>query len=284
MSKQLILNKLLRNKDEKKFNEVLFLLPKKTKFKKGKIKLSQLERFLSNKYPLKIKINYYQNKNLYKNYSYKNFNKNNQINKDFIISNYKSKFDYPLSPKNNDFVSNKLLNNINQFNKTQNDNYKVLLPNINISRNLKKNFFQLKEKSFVFRRNLKEVKLRDLVLKEDNLNNDNYIIKKMKGNRYINSNSEWNIFKEKKKKDNKKDLLHKNKSINLKYNNDNSSEEKYKNGAERLKEFHKKKLNNYNILIEKMSKLTEDRKNVITKYLQLMKDNVEKNQEFNIEN
>jgi hypothetical protein len=203
---------------------------------------------------------------------YQNFRLNNY--------NYNKKIDSSVVPNTN------LINESNKLNKFTNNNMekeKIILPKINHKKSLPK------EMSYVGRRNLKEIKLHNLFLNDKNFDNYNEdIIKKRK---IHNVNSEWNMIT-RKKNNNYKDVIQEDMAFsdnnnsklsdaNHEKKNNSSSAEKYKNGAQRLKELRKQKLIEYNKLIKKFAIESENKKKVLKEYLELMKQNFENNEEFN---
>jgi len=180
-----------------------------------------------------------------------------------------------------------MLNSICNLNNSYNYNKPkvIVLPNIKSSKTTKRQLLQTKEKSTVIKRNLKEISLGDLLVNDESQTTNN------KKNKNCHSNSEWNLFKDNDKEKNNEihfeDLkfnhnYRKYTIINNEITNINKSvDEKYKNGAERLREIRKQKLIDCNKLIKQMAKETENKKNILNKYLLLMKQNFENSTEFN---
>ena len=150
------------NNKEDKFTNIEFILPKNIRInnnnenqKSFKLEESQNEIMIP-----KIKLNY-RMKDLNQNYYFNKNNKrkiNDMLNSPnkyhkYYIGNYRNMITSPLSPKNNNIkdisnsvnFSNKLLNNMHNFNKFLNNKSKVILPNINI-KNKKPLGIQKKEK------------------------------------------------------------------------------------------------------------------------------------------
>ena len=282
-----------------------FILPKKYKIL-NHAKFSSIGRIPKNKIFLKLKVNT-------QDYTDKNhFNKNHKIksnvtssnNLQLIIQNYKNKSNKPtLSSKNiMNRNSEKLVSSIYNFSSSNNNNNnkpKVILPHLhNFNYNNyynKKPIMENEAIAIMFRKKLKEISLGELFSNDNSENEaDTHKEKEKKINKNIrsHSNSEWNLFKdnnkESKKNDdllNYEDLLFSHRKYSI-INNDflkvnKSVEEKYKNGAERLKEIHRQKLMDCDKLIKKMKKETENKKQILSKYLKIMKQNFENSVEFN---
>ena len=305
----ILLNEYYKNTEEK--NHKLFILPKKYTFLNHS-KFSPIGRKPKNKIFLQIKINpqEYPDKNFFnKKHKIKN-NITSSNNLQFMIQNYKDKNNNPsLHPKNIiNRNSEKLVNNIFNFSSNSNSNSnnnnkpKVILPHINnYNYNNYNNYCNKKplmenEKiAMFFRKKLKEISLGDLFINDNTNNIDTVKEKQIKINKKCHSNSEWNLFKANDKKDKNNDdellnledlLFNKNYSKYTLINNNcftkanRSVDEKYKNGAERLKEIREQKLIDCNKLIKKMKKETDNKKKVLKKYLKIMKKNFENSAEF----
>lgn len=283
MSNQLILKKITNNGKEKQYNNILYLLSNNIEINNNKMKLVPIGEFLIDKNPLKIKCRIKGLKQKFLNQNNKLSKINNIFNdyQNFRLNNYNynKKIDSSVVPNTN------LINESNKLNKFTNNNMereKIILPKINHKKSLPK------EMSYVCRRNLKEIKLKSLFLNDKNFDNNNDDI--IKRRKMHNVNSEWNMITKKEKKDYKdiilKDMAFSDKS-NSKFSNVNhektnsSSAEKYKNGAQRLKELRKQKLLECNKLIKKFEFESENKKKVLKDYLELMKQNFENNEEFN---
>ena len=283
MSNQLILKRITNNGNEKKYNNNLYLLSNNMEINNNKIKLVPIGEFLiDDKNPLKIKCRI---KGLSQKYMKQNIKiaKMNNILKDYQnfrlnSYNYNKRIDSSVLP--NACQINEL-NKLNKFANTNMERAKIILPKINHKKSLPK------EMSYVFRRNLKEIKLNNLFLKEKNFDNYNDdIIKKRK---IHNVNSEWNLISRKEKNDFEDVILedmalsnNNSKLSDVKHEKTNSSSaEKYKNGSQKLKELRKQKLIEYNKLIKKFAIESENKKKVLKEYLELMKKNFENNEEFN---
>ena len=284
MSNQLILKRVTNNGKEKKYNNNIYLLSNNMEINNKKIKLVSIGEFSIDKNPLKIKCRI-------KGLSQKYLNQNNKLAKMNNIFkdyqnirlngyNYNKKIDSSGLP--NTFQINES-NKINKFSNTNLERAKIILPKINHKKSLPK------EMSYVGKRNLKEIKLNNLFLNDKNFDNYNDdIIKKRK---IHNVNSEWNMIT-RKKNNNYKDVIQEDMAfsdnnnsklsdVNHEKTNNSSSAEKYKNGAQRLKELRKQKLIEYNKLIKKFAIESENKKKVLKEYLELMKQNFENNEEFN---
>ena len=176
MSNQLILKKITNNGKEKQYNNILYLLSNNIEINNNKMKLVPIGEFLIDKNPLKIKCRI-------KGLNQKYLNQNNKVVKmDNIFNgyhnfrlnsyNYNKRIDSSVLP--NTCQINEL-NKLNKFTNTNMERAKIILPKINHKKSLPK------EMSYVYRRNLKEIKLNNLFLKEQNFDNYNDdIIKKRK--------------------------------------------------------------------------------------------------------
>lgn len=302
MSNHYIANINNQNKEENKPKDMQYFLAKKLKININKVKsnnrpkLVSIQKTSNRKFHFKIKLNY-PLANLNPNFcNKKSKNKINNIiktprnNNNFYIENYKDKISTPLSSKKNIYNSKKLLNDILYINNSINDNAKIILPSIKFI-NKKESIIQTKERSAVFRKKLKEISLGDL-FKDKNI--DSIIPqKKLKLKKKTSIiKSEWNLFNEKLKDKNNdylnlEDLTFNKKNnrklsdINSELNNEYKlSEERTKKGAERLKDFHRQKISDYNKLIKKLEKESEEKKKVLNKYLLLMREDLENSIEF----
>ena len=169
------------------------------------------------------------------------------------------------------------------------------MPKIDISRNNKYSLVQTKEKSYFNRKILKEVKLTELAKNENDLDEDlisqKIKFKNNKQNKYYEAKSEWELLKDESKNSNEnkllEDLLFSDNSTKLSEVNqeifcdDKSCGEKYKNGAQRLKEIHKQKLKDCGKLIKKFKKESKFIKKILKDYLELMKDSFDNKEKFN---
>lgn len=290
MSNKILYYEYQKNNDEKKLNHKLMILPKKLKINK----IFTSRKTPKKKFFLNLQLNA-QIENTNQNYFNKRSKKNNVIStsRNYLnlnIENYKNNINPSFSPSKDIIKKNcqKMLNSICNLNNSYNNNKPkvVVLPNIKSSKTTKKQLLQSKEKSTVFRRNLKEISLGDLLVNDDE--SQPPINKK---NKNCHSNSEWNLFKDNDKEKNNEihfeDLKFNNNYrkytiINNEITNTNKSvDEKYKSGAERLKEIRKQKLIDCNKLIKQMAKETANKRNILNKYLLLMKQNFENSTEFN---
>lgn len=290
MSNKILYYGYHKNKDEKKLNHKLMILPKKLKIKK----IFTSRKTPKKKFFLNIQLNdQIENTNQnYFNKRSKNYNIISNTSRNYLnlnIENYKNNISPPFSFNNNIIKKNcqKMLNSICNLNNSYNNNKPkvIVLPNIKSSKTTKRQLLQTKEKSTVIKRNLKEISLGNLLVNDDSQTTNN------KKNKNCHSNSEWNLFKDNDKEKNNEihfeDLkfnhnYRKYTIINNEITNINKSvDEKYKNGAERLREIRKQKLIDCNKLIKQMAKETENKKNILNKYLLLMKQNFENSTEFN---
>ena len=284
MSNQLILKRISNNGNEKKHNNILYLLSNNMEINNSKIKLVPIGEFIIDKTPLKIKcrIKGLSQKFLNNNkFAIKNKNNIFKDYQNFRLNsyNYNKKKDSSVVP--NTFQKNEL-SKFNKFTNTNLESSKIILPKINHKKSLPK------EMSYVFRRNLKEIKLNNLFLNDKNYdnNNDDLIKKRI----MHNANSEWNMITRKEKNKYENTILedmafsdnNNSKLSDMNHEKTNeSSAEKYKNGAQRLKELRKQKLFEYNKLIRKLEIESENKKKVLKEYLELMKQNFENNEDFN---
>ena len=287
------------NTNENNDTKKQFFINNKIRFNvKGKKRLIPLKKSSNSKMVLKIKLNY-PKKDLNSHY----FNKSdvNKINNiiysprnyhNINLENYKSALYSPLTPnKNYKNLSYKLNNDIHYLNNSHDNKPKVILPKLNII-NKKQSLIQQKDRSAISKINMKKIFLGDIL--KGNINDDIIPIKKYNLNAdNSHSKSAWHLVTQK-GTDNNNDyknleelLFNKNiktydinKKAGDKYEN---TKEKHKTRAEKLKEFHRQKLIKVDKLIKKTEKETNDKKKFLNKYIQLMKDNFEKNEEFNTE-
>ena len=197
------------------------------------------------------------------NFCFENDLENNKNN--IGIINYKI-----VQPKNYFIHSNKLIKNITNLNNSYNDKCKIL-PNINNSKLRNKSLVQTHEK---FDLTLKKVYLGDLSKNiEDNemfnCDKSNNSKKNLAENKQINKSLEKNKLK--------KLLLLRN-STDIKLENKyNPNTEKSHRNAKLLKKFYEQKMMKYNKLIKEMEEESQLKKNVMNNYINLMKENFEKN-------
>lgn len=289
MSKHYIFDINNSHKKYNQFKDMQYLLAKKLKIN-IKPKFMSKQKSKNKKFLLKIKLNYPLVNLAPNNFNKKGINKINNIisttrkYNNFYIGNYKDKINPPLSSKKNFINDNLYLNN------SINEKPKVILPSIKFI-NKKESLIQAKERSAIFRKKLKQISLADLF---GDKNIDNIIPKRTFNLKKNNSQtkSEWNLLNGK-LKDKSNDYLNfedltfnnyyrKFSDINREINNEyKSSEERHKNGAERLKEFQRQKISDCNKLIRKAEKESEEKKKILNKYLLLMRDNFENSIEFN---
>ena len=265
---------------------------------KGKKQLIPLKKSSNSKIVLKIKLNYPKKDLNSHNFKKSDINKINNIihsprnYHNLNIENYKSTLYSPLTPNKNYInLSYKLNNGIHYLNNSHDDKPKVILPKINII-NKKQSLMQQKDRSAISKKNMKKIFLGDIL--KGNIIDD--IISKKKYNLKADdshSKSAWHLVTQKGTDNNNdyknlEELLF-NKNINSydinsktndKYEN---TKERHKTQAEKLKEMHRQKLIRVDKLIRKMEKETNDKKKFLNKYIQLMRDNFEKNEEFNTE-
>ena len=286
------------NNKEDKYTNIEFILPKNIRINNiyENHKLFNSEKSSEQKLIPKIKLNY-PKKDLKLNYFNKNNKRkiNNIINTPskypkYFIGNYKNMITSPLSPQNNNSVnfSNKLINNIYNLNNLLNNKSKIILPKIYIKN--KKGILNTKKEKI--RSIRKKISLVDLL--KDKYKDVNFTEKNQNlFNSSSHSKSDWHLITEA-KKDNNNDELNLEDLFNKKYgkyadilneiNNKNiKMEKKVKNGAERLKEFHRQKLINCRLKIKNMAKETEHKKDFLNKYILLMRQNFENSAEFNID-
>lgn len=300
MSKNLIINSISNSNNEKKYNNILFLLTETPQIKNCKIKPLNLKETQLNNNPIKIKINY-PIKDLNQKYFIKKNNKKSDIDSNINIflhknNKYKNRITSSLTPmKNHCNFHNQFINKIYNLNNSYNEKPKVILPKIDISRNNKYSLVQTKEKSYFNRKILKEVKLTELAKNENDLDEDlisqKIKFKNNKQNKYYEAKSEWELLKDESKNSNEnrllEDLLFSDNSTKLSevnqevFYDDKSCGEKYKNGAQRLKEIHKQKLKDCGKLIKKFKKESKFIKKVLKDYLELMKDSFDNKEKFN---
>ena len=287
-----------KNTNENNDTKKQFFINNKIRFNvKGKKRLIPLKKSSNSKMVLKIKLNY-PKKDLNSHY----FNKSdvNKINNiihsprnyhNLNIENYKSALYSPLTPNKNYInLSYKINNDIHYLNNSNDEKPKVILPKLNII-NKKQSLIQQKDKSAISKKNMKKIFLGDIL--KGNINDD--IIPKKKYNlKAANSHSKsvWHLVTQKgidnNDNNNLEELLFnkniKSYDINSKaYDKYENTKERHKTGAEKLKEFHRQKLIKVDKLIKKTEKETNDKKKFLNKYIQLMRDNFEKNEEFNTE-
>ena len=263
------------------YNDIKLFLNRKYISNNNKSKILSIKNSSIDNKLLKVKLNY-PKLDLNKNY----FNKNNinKLNNNFNantprdyhknnIENYNIKMSPSIS--SNIKISNKKIKDILSLNNSNNEKPKVILPKIKV-RNQKK--LQSKEKSAVFGRNIKKIYLGALGGGLEEENND--YIKKNKNSR---AKSEWNLLY------NDDYINFGNLILNNNYrqlsdinNNNNSHEKSYKNGAERLKEIHRQKLVNCHKLIKQTEKEVADKKKIINKYIELMRQDFENTSDFNV--
>ena len=286
MSNHLILKKITNNGNEKKYNNILYLLSNNMEINNSKMKLVPIGEFLIDKNPLKIKCRIKGLSQKFLNQKNKLAKMNNNIFKDyqnFRLNNfnYNKKIDSSVVP--NPYQINES-NKLNKLTNTNMDRAKIILPKINHKKSLPK------EMPYICKRNLKEIKLNNLFLNDKNFDNNNDDI--IKRRKMHNVNSEWNmITRKEKEKNDYEDIILEDMAFNDNNNSklsdvnhektNSSSAEKYKNGAQRLKELRKQKLIEYNKLIKKFEFESENKKKVLKDYLELMKQNFENNEEFN---
>ena len=281
--KQFVFN--TQNNEANNYSDIQLFLNKKIINNNNRYKITPFQKPLFNKKLLKIKLNI-PKKDINLNYFNKNnkikYNNNYNINTprndhNFNLEQYQDNSNQSISPHNKVLnVPNKKLNDIFSLNNSKNVNQKIILPKLQFE-NHKKNSFKSKEKSAVFRRHLKKISLGKALKKDINEDDDDIIQKKFKYKNF-HAKSEWNVLND----INFEDFLFNKKYLKLSdINNDSSYERKYKNGAERLKEIHLQNLVNCNKLIKKMQKEVEDKKKIRNKYIELMRNDIENNIDFN---
>lgn len=286
------------NTNENNDTKKQFFINNKIRFNvKGKKRLIPLKKPSNSKMVLKIKLNY-PKKDL--NSHYFNISDVNKINNiihsprnyhNLNIESYKSVLYSPLTPNKNYInLSYKLNNDIHYLNNSHDDKPKVILPKLNVI-NKKQSLIQQKDRSAISKKNMKKVFLGDIL--KGNINDD--IIPKKKYNlKPDNSHSKsvWHLVTQKGTDNNDYNNLEeilfnkniKSYDINSKaYDKYENTKERHKTRAEKLKEIHRQKLIKVDKLIKKTEKETNDKKKFLNKYIQLMRDNFEKNEEFNTE-
>ena len=267
-------NKFIANKKENSYEKILLLSEQTKNLYPMKIlskKNNNVKKILL-KIKLKSPIKSIGIHKLTKNKTFENHNESN-----FCIDNlenYKNNIgiiNYKLSQPNNYYIhSNKLINNISNLNNTYNEKYRIL-PKINNSNLRNKSLVHTREK---FDINLKKVNLGDL---------SKYLEEQEVNDIAENINADKSILDD--KKDNKNDekiklkkLLLMRNTTDYKFENKfNSNTGKSHKNAKLLKRFYEQKMIKYNILIKKMEEESQLKRNVMNEYINLMKENFEKN-------
>ena len=269
MSNKLIANKIKENNYEKilKLSEqTKNLFPMKVSTNKNR-NIKKIILKIKLKSPIKrINIDHI-NKNIIDEINQTNFLENdleNNINNIGII-NYKI-----VQPKNYYIHSNRLIKNISNLSNSNNDK-STQLPYINHSKLKNKSLIETHEK---FDLTLKKIYLGDLSKNiEDNERSNRYKLNNFKqfltDNKQINKNDESNKIK--------KLFLLRNSTDSKLENRYNISTEKTHRNAKLLKKFYEQKMRKLKKLIKEMEEESELKKNVMNNYINLMKENLDKN-------
>ena len=284
------------NEENKENSERFFLFPKKLRFNNNiKLKPIPISNMPSKRINLSIKLN-----DPLRNMISKRKNKCKSTNisllqlncKDLFIKNYTNKevpAKIPINPTK--IVPNKILNVAYHLNNSFNENPKKILPKIR-RKDLIEPIVQRRGISVTGRKKMKKISLIDLFNDKTELDYDHYLTNnntvdkiQLKNNKKYHAESEWNLFK-----DNEKEYHYSNQETSFikKFPNtkgeiinvNKETEEKCKNGAERLKDIHAMKIRECNKYIKQMRKETEEKRKVLSKYLKLMRSNVESSLEF----
>ena len=209
-------------------------------------------------------------------------NKTKEINKRSKMSlanefeNYKDNtgiINYNLMQPNNYLIrSNKLISNISNLNKSYNDKTSIL-PDINSNKPKHQSLNQTNEK---FDLNLKKISLGDLSKNYEEKEENEEIKIDNKINLDKNKVEENKINKNNKSTNLKKLIFYRNSTDYKLDNNIKTNTPKINRNAKLLKKYYMQKMMNYDRLIKKLEEESENKKNIMNEYINLMKENFEK--------